>query len=1005
MLAVALLVSCSTLTEAPDWARDVRPILARHCLRCHGADPDARKADLRLDDATVLWSSGVLDDADPMSSLLLERISSGHEDPMPPLESSDPLAESEIDTLREWVAAGAKIDAHWSFEPPVASVPPMLETLGDWPKRPLDAFVAGGLEDAGLHPSDQASPARLLRRASLDLRGLPPSPEELARFLADTSPRAYEQAVDRLLDSNHYGEHWAGRWLDLARYADTNGYEQDGTRTIWPWRDWVIRAFNEDLPFDDFTIRQLAGDLLPDATEADVLATAFHRNTMTNSEGGTRDEEFRVAAVVDRVNTTYEAWMGVTMACAQCHAHKYDPISQEDYYASYALLNQTEDADRPDDTPRLAWQTPEQKQHAKTLAVALLEHSREIIEQSPRASPPASNAWVDDGLPPGATAQGEDSATTRWPWRDENSTPPVTPFSGRRASESNAKPDSFAQHFFDDSAEPVQIHADSLLVAHARIDPERPPAMIMVQVHTADGAWEHRAYWGADHGSWGVDGTPARLPMGELPMSDQWVRLEIPAEAIDLPAGAIVDGIALSQFGGPQGGRVWWDAIGFEHPGSRPHGWQTDRDTWETALHSVNGRGLLPEAAEALRTDVAQRNQGQDQLLELEWRHQIGALADQVNLYTTAREALIAARTQTVSTPVMRELPEDQRRVTKVLVRGAWNDPADVVEPGIPSALNPRGVRTPLDRLAFARWIASPDNPLTARVRVNRIWEALFGRGIVLTSEDFGTQGELPGNQELLDHLAIRFIELGWSQKALLREILTSATYRQDSAIDPALLQRDPNNELFARGARFRLDAETIRDQALAIGGLLDPTVHGPPVFPPQPEGTWQVVYNGGSWTESPAGDRHRRGLYTFWRRTAPYPSMVTFDAPSREFCVSRRIRTNTPLQALVVLNDPVYLEAAGGLAGLMMTAADDDDQRIAAGFRRATGRDAIAMELSTLRDLLADARERFASNPDQAKTFLASCRTPESDDPSEFAAWIVLGNVLLNLDEVLVKS
>ena len=317
MLAVALLATCTPLAEAPDWAREVRPILATHCLRCHGADPETREADLRLDDSSILWSSGVLDRADPMSSLLLERIQPGHGDPMPPAEASDPLEQSEIDILRAWVAAGAKIEAHWSFEPPVAPVPPMLESLGAWPKRPLDAFVAGGLEDAGLEPSEQASPARLLRRASLDLRGLPPSSEELERFLADPSPRAYEQAVDRMLESSHYGEHWAGRWLDLARYADTNGYEQDGTRTIWPWRDWVIRAFNEDLPFDDFTIRQLAGDLLPDATEADVLATAFHRNTMTNSEGGTRDEEFRVAAVVDRVNTTYEAWMGVTMACAQ----------------------------------------------------------------------------------------------------------------------------------------------------------------------------------------------------------------------------------------------------------------------------------------------------------------------------------------------------------------------------------------------------------------------------------------------------------------------------------------------------------------------------------------------------------------------------------------------------------------------------------------------------------------------------------------------------------------
>ncbi|MDG2030078.1 MAG: PSD1 and planctomycete cytochrome C domain-containing protein [Phycisphaerales bacterium] len=1005
MLAAALLATCTPLAEAPDWAREVRPILATHCLRCHGADPETREADLRLDDATALWASGVLDRDDPMSSLLLERIEPGHGDPMPPVEASDPLEQSEIDTLRAWVAAGAGIDDHWSFKSPVAPAPPMLESLGNWPKQPLDVFVAGGLERAGLRPSDPASPARLLRRASLDLRGLPPSPEELDRFLADPSPRAYEDAVDRLLASSHYGEHWAGRWLDLARYADTNGYEQDGTRTIWPWRDWVIRAFNEDLPFNDFTIRQLAGDLLPDATDEDVLATAFHRNTMTNSEGGTRDEEFRVAAVVDRVNTTYEAWMGVTMACAQCHAHKYDPISQEDYYASYALLNQTQDADRPDDNPRLDWQTPEQGRHARTLAEALREKTQEILEQAPRTDSLVSIAWIDEGLPPGATPQGEDVPDARWPWRGEADTPPVKPHSGRRASVSEAKADSFAQHFFEDAAATIRMQADSRLVAHVRIDPERPPKMIMLQVHAPTGGWEHRAYWGQNHGTWGVDQTPARLPQGELPPAGSWVRLEIPAKAIDLPAGTIVDGIALSQFGGPEGGRVWWDAVGFERVDASDHDWQRDRSAWEEALGTVNGRGLLPEAKEALQVAAEQRSQQQDQLLELEWRHQIGALGDAGDEYTSARDALVAARMQTVSTPVMRALPEDQRRTTKVLVRGAWNDPADEVRPGIPSALNPRGLPAPTDRLAFARWIASPDNPLTARVRVNRLWESLFGRGIVLTSEDFGTQGELPGNQALLDHLAVRFIELGWSQKALLREILTSATYRQDSAVDPKLLERDPNNELLARGARFRLDAETIRDQALAIGGLLDPTLHGPPVFPAQPEGTWQVVYNGGSWTESPAGDRHRRGLYTFWRRTAPYPSMITFDAPSREFCVSRRIRTNTPLQALVVLNDPVYLEAAGGLAGLMLAASDEDEQRITAGFRRATGRDATTRERSTLRALLANARSRFATEPDQARIFLDSCRMPESDDPSELAAWIVMGNVLLNLDEVLVKS
>jgi hypothetical protein len=990
--------------QPPDWAHEVRPILAKHCLQCHGADPAVRQAKLRVDDRAFLLEREVIDTENPAASELLARVRAHDEDRMPPPEAGRPLNDEELAVLARWVQAGAPVDNHWAFQQPRAPIPPMLDELDSWPRQPLDAFVAEGLEAGKIEPTREAPREQLLRRASLDIRGLPLSPEELQVFLSDDSEAAYENAIDRLLESPHYGEYWAARWLDLARYADTQGYEQDQTRTIWPWRDWVIDAYNSDMPYDEFTVRQLAGDLLPGATDADVLATAFNRNTMTNSEGGTRDEEFRVAAIVDRVNTTYQSWMGLTMNCAQCHAHKYDPISQEEYYASFALLNQTADTDRNDDAPRLDWTTPRQRAKAEALSAGMRSLTRELLAVAASRPPTPSGSWVDDGIPPGAIPQGED-AKSGWPWRSEASTPPVKPFSGWRASESNAPAQAFAQHFFDNSAEPIQLAENEKIIVHAMLDPGMLPEMIMVQVHTPTTLWEHRAYWGISKGTWGTDGTHARFPMGELPQAGTWVRLEVDAATIGLPAGTIVDGIALSQYGGANGGRVWWDAIGFESDGTRTHAWQDDRAAWETRLASVNARGTSPETAEALRTDSTARTKDQDRLLEVEWRHATGTLGEATVRYETARTELTAARMQSVSTPVMRALPENARRPTHLLTRGAWNDPAEEVAPGIPAALRAPGTIDPLDRLAFAMWIASEENPLTARVQVNRIWESLFGRGIVETSEDFGTQGALPANQALLDHLAIRFVELGWSQKALLKEILTSATYRQDSAVSPELLERDPYNVLLARGPRFRLGAETIRDQALAIGGLLDRTLHGPPVFPAQPASTWQVVYNGATWTESPAGDRHRRGLYTFWRRTSPYPSMMTFDAPSREFCVSRRIRTNTPLQALVVLNDPVYLEASAGLGRLMRTAGKDDRSRIAAGFKRATGREIDPQELATLETLLVDARARFASDPESATLFLQECRASDDGEPVECAAWIVLGNVLLNLDEVLVKS
>jgi mono/diheme cytochrome c family protein len=749
-----------------DFNRDVRPILAEHCLRCHGPDAAARQASLRLDrfdDATAPRPSGgrAIAPGDPAASLLLARVSSSDERfRMPPADAGAALPPAHVEILRRWIAQGARYEEHWSFVPPRRPEPPAV-ARADWPRQDLDRFVLARLEREGLAPSPAADRATYIRRVSLDLIGLPPAPEEVAAFVRDADPDAERRLVDRLLASPHFGERWAAVWLDLARYADTRGYEADRRRTMWPYRDWVIRAFAEDLPFDRFTVEQIAGDLLPGATVQQVVATAFHRNTMTNDEGGTDDEEFRSAAVVDRVNTTAQVWMGLTAGCAQCHAHKYDPISHEEYYRLYAFFNQTADADRPDETPLLELPGDAQRSRLEELA-------RQVADLT--------------AAPPG---------------------------------------------------------------------PERDAALA---------------------------------------------------------------------------------ALGQEE---------------------AQVRGAIP------------------------------------------------------ALPVMRALPPAERRESRVHLRGDFMNPGAPVQPGVPEAFHPlRGSAGPT-RLDLAHWLVDRANPLTARVHVNRVWEQFFGAGLVETTEDLGTRGEPPSHPELLDWLAVEFMERGWSHKAICRLIAESATYRQASSVTPDVLERDPYNRLLARGPRFRLGAEALRDQALAAAGLLDRAMYGPPVFPPQPEGLWQVVYSDDRWHTATGSDRHRRALYTFWRRTTPYPSMSTFDAPSREVCVSRRIRTNTPLQALAGMNDPVLVEAAQALARRIMVEADPDPAaRAAWALRLCLCRDAAREEVAALAAFFDAARARLALDPEGAARLATDPLgpAPPGVDPVELAAWTAVCNLVMNLDEFLTR-
>lgn len=808
-----------------DFAREIKPILAERCYECHGAQK--QKASLRWDQKASPFAGG--DSGQPAvfpgnsaASMLLQRVSST--DPkqvMPPKGAG--LTPAQIALLKAWIDQGANWPddgsaaqkKHWAYIKPERPPLPRLRQ-GEWPRNPIDAFILERLEQEGLKPAPEADRQTLLRRASLDLVGLPPTIQELDAFLADQTAGAWDKAVDRLLASPRYGERWARPWLDLARYADTQGYEKDNRRSQWPWRDWVIHALNRNLPFDQFTVEQIAGDLLPNATREQKVATGFHRNTMTNTEGGTDDEEYRHEAVVDRINTTMSVWMGTTFNCAQCHNHKNDPFTIKEYYRLLACLNSTADTDQPDERPTFRLPTPEQEARLKELRDGIAAKETEF----------------------NTTGAAFDAALAKW-----------------------------------------ELSAKTNL---------------------------------------------AKVPT------------------------AISNLLTLS-------------------PGKR-----NDKQRKELAAHY---RSVAPEL-KPLRDELARLRKEEKEL-------------DQAIPITAVMEEL------------------SKPRETHLHIRGSFLSKGEKVQPGAPAVLHPLPTNLP-PRLALARWLVDTNNPLTARVIVNRLWESYFGIGIVETSQDFGSQGDLPSHPKLLDWLATEFMARQWDLKAMHKLIVTSATYRQSSRVTPDLQQRDPYNRLLARGPRVRLEAEMVRDQALAISGLLSPKLGGPPVMPPQPDGIWQIVYSGDKWVTSKSDDKYRRGLYTFWRRSSPYPSMITFDAPTREFCVIKRSRSNTPLQALTLLNDPVYVEAAQALAERMLSEGGTTiEQRIRHGFRLTTARNPRPEETKRLLSLYETELTRFKADTAAAEKLLSHRAVAQLPGTvlAEQAAWTIVANVLLNLDEVIAKG
>jgi mono/diheme cytochrome c family protein len=953
-----LLLALLAPVPAQDYARDVEPILQAHCVRCHG--PERQRKSLRLDAPAGILAGGrsgfAVIPGDSARSRLLRHVRGDGVRRMPP--EGEALGEQQIATLAAWIDQGARVPQrpeadlrHWAYRAPQALLPPDVRDP-HWCRNPVDRFVRSRLESEGLAPAPAAAREVLLRRASLDLIGLPPTPQETAAFVADRRPDAFERAVDRLLASPHFGERWAQMWLDLARYADTKGYEKDDRRTIWPYRDWVIRAFDADMPFDRFTIEQLAGDLLPEPGDSQLVATAFHRNTMTNDEGGTDDEEFRVEAVLDRVNTTLQVWNGTTVGCAQCHDHKYDPISQREYYALFAVFNTTQDADRPDEQPTLPVLTDPRDRVERERLQAELARLETALQAATPELEAAFGAWRAGQRAQLAAHAARNVRSSTWrtagPFADAN----------RGAALAAVFP------------------------------PERDPG-------TAD--WRERGDW--------VDGQVHTDLTGDN--SAHYLRRTITADA----AGPLT----LS-LGSDDALKVWVNGVEvLARDVTRAAAADQERVTVELRagdndllLKIVNGGGpcgfyfaTLPVDVSAKALELLRRDDltGEPRAeLEREWRGNARELAEVRAALAQARAKL--AEFAPVQVPILREQSADARRPTFVHVRGSFLNRGEPVAAGVPAVLPPLPAGDEPARLRFARWLVSADHPLTARVAVNRFWEQLFGRGLVETSEDFGTQGEPPSHPELLDWLARRFVDGGWSVKALLRTIVTSATYRQDSVWRADLAEIDPTNRLLARGPRLRLPAETIRDQALAVSGLLDRARFGPSVMPPQPDGIWRVVYSNDQWQTSAGGDRYRRGLYTFWRRTSPYPSMVAFDAPSREFCVVRRVRTNTPLQALVTLNDPVYVEAAQALAGRM----DADRDPLARGFALCLQRAPTPAERRVLERLFEQERAQYLQRP-QAAAPMAGGRRDGDAGTARRAALAVVANVLLNLDAFLTRS
>ncbi|HEY1173643.1 MAG TPA: PSD1 and planctomycete cytochrome C domain-containing protein [Verrucomicrobiae bacterium] len=1005
---VAAHLAGNTFAAAPakiDYQRDVRPILSGTCFKCHGPDEGTRKGGLRLDlrdEALKPAKSGeraIVPGKIKESELITRVLTTDEDDVMPPPSAKHPLTDAQKEILKQWVAQGAEYQPHWSFIAPKQSPLPRVKDR-KWSRNPIDNFILARLEQEKLKPSKEADRYTLIRRVYLDLIGLPPSPEQVDAFVKDKSPKAYEKVVDELLASPHYGERWARRWLDLARYADTNGYEKDRPRSIWPYRDWVINALNADMPFDEFTIEQIAGDMLPNATMDQLVATGFHRNTMLNEEGGIDPLEFRFYATVDRIATTGTTWLGLTIGCAQCHTHKYDPITHTEYYQMMSFLNNANEPDQDLPDTKIDQQ---RKDHAAKLATMVSGLAEKFPITNKAASDDRPAAIIREELIEKGFAEWlkvERNRTVGWQvlkpatlkanlalltLQEDNSI---------FATGDQSKADTYELTYkLPKGTTALRLEAipDKRLPAHGpgATFYEGPKGDFFLSEFTATANGQPLKFSDATH-SFGKPGIGRGTATAKNCIDG------------DQQSGWSVNGgqgerhIAVFNFEKPlEADSEVKIAMLFEKHYAAPLG--RFRLSATTASTKAEARDFAENIDSLLlKSDDALTKENRTALRQLYLLN-----APELAAHRTEIDKLRRSEPDFPTTLVMRERPATNPRATFRYHRGEFLQPKEPVTPGVISVLHKLPADQKRDRLTFARWLVSTENPLVGRVTVNRHWAAFFGRGLVRTTEDFGLQGELPTHPALLDWLAVEFEKQGWSMKKLHRLIVTSATYRQDSTVTPQLLAKDAENKLLAHGPRVRLEAEQIRDSVLKVSGLLSSKLGGPSVYPPQPASvTSEGTYGKLSWTTSTGEDRYRRGLYTFTKRTAPYAMFNTFDAPSGEACVARRDVSNTPLQALTLLNDTVFLEAAQALGRDWAKETGSVETKLQKLFQRCLTRSATSEEITRLKNFYDTQRARL-----EAKELNATELSGNKDGTVEQAAWTIVARALINLDEMVTKQ
>lgn len=905
LVVVAILINWYVMPHRVDFSSEVKPLFNKKCISCHGGVKKDGGFSLLFEheamDTTESGKPAIIPGKPELSEMIRRIKSSDPEERMP--YKHEPLSEEEIGLLSRWIQQGAKWGEHWAYVPVKKVVVPnvaptfkkLFSSVNGWVVNEVDHFIYDALKKQKLQPTQIADKATLLRRVSMDITGMP-APKGIAEwYMKEETPEAYEQLVDTLLASNHYGERWTALWLDLARYADSKGYEKDSYRNIWRYRDWLIKAFNKDMPYDQFITEQLAGDLLPNVTDEQFIATAYHRNTVTNDEGGSDNEEFRVAAVMDRVNTTWETLMGTTFACVQCHSHPYDPFTHEEYFKFLAFFNNTRDEDAIDEYPLFREYRGEDSVKYLALRSWIDEHAEEEKKKELvtflKTGQPAINSLVANKF-----------------YRSEIS---------------------------------LSEYLSMSNLARCRL------ATVNLQQKTKL-LYRYRSY--SQNSTWNI--------------------------YADSIGGKLLSSVKLE-------------------PSS----------SWKVAEANIEPTEGMRELYFSLN-DPGIDKANESYIAYFDWFYFTSDFPgskepDYEKMHGTFLE--LAGSRRFVATPIMMENPPDMARKTNVFVRGNWLEKGDEVQPGTPASLNPFPDDAPRNRLGLAMWLTAKENPLTARTLVNRIWEQMMGLGIAETLEDIGTQGINPTHQHLLDWLSWQLMhEYKWSMKKLIRTIALSATYRQSSEASDEKLEADPFNKYYARGPRVRLTAEQIRDQGLAVSGLLSTKLYGPSVMPYQPEGIWLSPYAGrNAWVKSRGDDQYRRAIYTHWKRAAPYPSMISFDGVAREVCQARRIRTNTPLQALALLNDSAYLEMARSYAARMLETSGDAKQQISNGYKMAMYKEITPEKLNSLEELYLQIKIEFSKERESAKDIIED---GEDDDPGR-AALIVVANAMLNLDELITKN